>query len=190
MEEDHDPDPAAAQRPDLIGRDFAIDPAQPAALSQPRHLRSNPRHHPPTGSVNQPHINPVRRTGSTPMFSAATREIDILAYAGLFLAENGGLIDLLRQKAESGVRVRIALDNPDGASVAQRGTEEEIGSALASKIRNALILYRPILRLPAVELRLHDTVLYNSMYRADNQLLVNQHVLGIPAAQAPVFHFA
>jgi len=30
-------------------------------------------------------------------------------------------------------------------------------------------------------------VLYNSIYRADDQLLVNQHTYGILAAQAPVF---
>ena len=38
-----------------------------------------------------------------------------------------------------------------------------------------------------IEIRLHRTVLYNSIYRADDQLLVNQHTYGIPAAQAPVF---
>ena len=30
-------------------------------------------------------------------------------------------------------------------------------------------------------------MLYNSIYRADERLLVNQHTYGIPAAQAPVF---
>jgi hypothetical protein len=38
-----------------------------------------------------------------------------------------------------------------------------------------------------VEIRLHQTVLYNSIYRADDQLFVNQHAYGIPAAHAPVF---
>jgi hypothetical protein len=38
-----------------------------------------------------------------------------------------------------------------------------------------------------IEIRLHRTVLYNSIYRGDEQLLVNQHTYGIPAAQAPVF---
>ena len=38
-----------------------------------------------------------------------------------------------------------------------------------------------------IEIWLHRTVLYNSIYRADDQLLVNQHTYGIPAAQAPVF---
>jgi hypothetical protein len=36
-----------------------------------------------------------------------------------------------------------------------------------------------------IEIRLHRTVLYNSIYRDDEQLLVNQHTYGIPAAQAP-----
>jgi hypothetical protein len=38
-------------------------------------------------------------------------------------------------------------------------------------------------------MRLHDTVLYNSLYRADNQLFVNQHTYGLPAAHSPVFCF-
>ncbi|TDD44209.1 hypothetical protein E1286_27655 [Nonomuraea terrae] len=39
-----------------------------------------------------------------------------------------------------------------------------------------------------VEIRLHQTVLYNSIYRADAELLVNTHAYGTPAAQAPVVH--
>ena len=38
-----------------------------------------------------------------------------------------------------------------------------------------------------MELRLHGTVLYNSIYRADDQLLVNPHVYGVMANNAPVF---
>jgi hypothetical protein len=30
-------------------------------------------------------------------------------------------------------------------------------------------------------------VLYNSIYRADDQLLVNQHSYGVPAARSPIF---
>jgi hypothetical protein len=41
--------------------------------------------------------------------------------------------------------------------------------------------------LQNIEIRLHGTVLYNSISRADGQLLVNQHTYGVPAAQAPVF---
>ena len=49
------------------------------------------------------------------------------------------------------------------------------------------MLYRPLGTVENVEIRLHRTVLYNSIYRADDQVFVNQHTYGIPAAQAPVF---
>ena len=58
---------------------------------------------------------------------------------------------------------------------------------MPAKIRNALTLYRPLATVENIEIRLHQTVLYNSIYCADNQLMVNQHTYGIPAAQAPVF---
>jgi hypothetical protein len=62
-----------------------------------------------------------------------------------------------------------------------------IGDAMAARIRNALTLYRPLGAVENVEIRLHRTVPYNSIYGADGQLVVNQHTYGIPAAQAPVF---
>ena len=83
--------------------------------------------------------------------------------------------------------VRIALGDPEGPHAAERGEEEGIGDAMAAKIRNALTLYRPLAKVQNVEIRLHRTVLYNSIYRADGQFMVNQHTYGIPAAQAPVF---
>lgn len=51
-------------------------------------------------------------------------------------------------------------------------------------VDTALTLYRP---LSNAEIKLHQVVLYNSIYRADDQLLVNQHAYGIPAAHSPVF---
>jgi hypothetical protein len=121
-------------------------------------------------------------------FEAAKSEIGILAYSALFLAEDARIVRLLREKADT-VSIRIALGAPDGTNVVERGAEEEIGEAMAAKIRNALALLAPLMEHDGVELRLHDTVLYNSMYRADDQLLVNQHAYGIPAAQSPVYHY-
>jgi hypothetical protein len=39
-----------------------------------------------------------------------------------------------------------------------------------------------------VQIRLHSTVLYNSLYRGDDEMLINQHIHGIAAAYAPVLH--
>ena len=63
-----------------------------------------------------------------------------------------------------------------------------VSDAMAAKIRNALALYRPLRQVVGVEFRLHRTVLYNSIYRADDQVLVNTHVFGLAAAQAPAWH--
>jgi hypothetical protein len=108
----------------------------------------------------------------------------------LFLAEDTGIQRLLEEKARAGVRVRVRvlLGEPDGSAIAQRGEEEGIGDAIGAKARNAIALYRPLRQIDGVEFRLHDTILYNSIYRADDELLVNTHVYGNAASNAPVFH--
>jgi hypothetical protein len=123
------------------------------------------------------------------LFESADHEIDILAYSALFLAEDAGLLGILADKTACGVKVRLALGDPDSDCMAERGHEEGIGDAMAAKVRNALTLFRPLLACETIEVRLHQTVLYNSLYRADGQLFVNQHAYGIPAAHAPVFCF-
>ena len=66
------------------------------------------------------------------------------------------------------------------------GTEDD--TATLNKIRNALVLYRELRQADGAEFRFHTTILYNSIYRADDQLLVNTHVYGMTAARAPVWH--
>jgi phosphatidylserine/phosphatidylglycerophosphate/cardiolipin synthase-like enzyme len=124
------------------------------------------------------------------LFKSAEREIAIAAYSALFLAEDAGILRILADKGRAGVTVRIALGDPNGPNAAERGEEEGIGDAIAAKIRNALTLYRPLGAVANIEIRLHRPVLYNSIYRADSQLLVNRHTYGIPAAQAPVFYLS
>ena len=135
-----------------------------------------------------PHRWAIPREVWKRFFESAEHEISVLAYSALFLAEDAGILAIIADKARSGVRVRLALGEPDSACVAQRGQEEGIGDAMPAKVRNALTLYRAALKVENVEIRLHNTVLYNSLYRADDQLFVNQHAYGLPAAHAPVYY--
>jgi phosphatidylserine/phosphatidylglycerophosphate/cardiolipin synthase-like enzyme len=89
-----------------------------------------------------PHRWAIPRDVWRRFFESAEREIGVLAYSALFLVEDAGLLAVLADKASRGVRVRIALGDPDSACVAQRGQEEGIGDAMAAKVRNALTLYR------------------------------------------------
>ncbi|MET8048775.1 helix-turn-helix transcriptional regulator [Streptosporangium sp. NPDC005286] len=122
------------------------------------------------------------------LFSAAQQEIGVLVYSGIFIAQDTGIMRLFAEKAEAGVRVRILLGDPDCAEVAQRGADEGVNDGMAAQIRTALFLYRSLRQLDGVEVRLHDTILYNSIYRGDDQLLVNTHVYGRHAYDAPVMH--
>lgn len=134
-----------------------------------------------------PHRWAIPREVWARFFESAEHEIGILAYSALFLAEDAGILAILADKGRSGVRVRIALGDPDSPHVARRGEEEGIGDAMAAKIRNALTLFGPLGAVGNVAIRLHRAVLYNSIFQADEELLANQHVYGTPAAHAPVF---
>lgn len=136
-----------------------------------------------------------RRSMLTPddwirLFSKAAAFIDVLAYAGLFLPEQlPNAVELIKDKAADGVRVRLLLGDPSSAAVSVRGIEESIGDAVATKVRNALSLLRkPLAKAPNVAVRLHGMTLYTSIYRSDDEMISNPHVVGLPAAQAPALH--
>src|ERR1700691_5862607 len=134
-----------------------------------------------------PHRWAIPRDVWTRFFESAEHEIGVLAYSALFLAEDAGLLGIIEERARNGVSVRLALGDPNSHHVSLRGHEEGIGDAMPAKIRNALTLYQRISQSKNVTIRLHQTILYNSIYRADGQLMVNQHTYGEPAAHAPVF---
>ena len=121
-------------------------------------------------------------------FARATAEIGVLVHAGGFLAENARFHRLLRDKGESGVRVRMLLGDSDSPEIALRGKEEQLGEGVAYKVRNALAAYRPVIGRPGIEFRLHRSSLHNSLYRADDEWLVNTQVCGVSAPQTPVLH--
>jgi transcriptional regulator with XRE-family HTH domain len=133
-----------------------------------------------------PHCSAVPREVWMRFFGSARREIGILAYSALFLAQDRSLLRLLVEKGHAGVNIRIALRDPESLDAARRG-EEDMEDATPAKIREALTLFRPTAEPENVEIRLHRAVLYNSIYRADDRLIVNQHAYGIPAAHASAF---
>jgi hypothetical protein len=98
-----------------------------------------------------PHRWAIPRDVWKRFFASAEHEIGVLAYGALFLAEDAGLLGILADRASRGVRVRIALGDPDSPSVALRGKEEGIGDAVPAKVRNAIRLFRPLLASGNVE---------------------------------------
>ncbi|MGI9098562.1 MAG: helix-turn-helix domain-containing protein [Solirubrobacteraceae bacterium] len=123
------------------------------------------------------------------LLESARTEIDVLVYAGLFLPDGrADLPALLRRKGEQGVQVRLLYGDPGCDEVALRGSDEGIGDGMAARIRLAVCSMRPVFDVAGVEARSHGTTLYNSIYRFDDELLVNAHAYGVGAPQSPVLH--
>ena len=119
----------------------------------------------------------------------AKKQIDLFANASLFLPEdNPESIDLIRHKAEGGIPVRILLGDPNSPAAELRGREERLYDGLIGRIRMALAYYRPLAAAEGVTFHLHRTALYNSIFRYDDQMLVNQHIYGIYGYIAPILH--
>jgi transcriptional regulator with XRE-family HTH domain len=136
-----------------------------------------------------PNRNAITRDVWERLLDQATARIDVLVYVGMFLTENPAFPPTLRTKGAAGARVRLLLGDPDGREVQRRSIDEGIGKdAIPAKIRNVLAYFRQLDEAQGVELRCHDTTLYNSIYRYDDEMIVNPHVYGIPAPHAPALH--
>ena len=68
------------------------------------------------------------------------------------------------------------LDGPRGAS------------ASAASVGEALAIYAPLHDKGEVEIRLHEGVVYNSIYYSDDQMLVSHQVDGVPVKSVPTLH--
>lgn len=134
-----------------------------------------------------PRRNDVPRHLWTELLRQAERNVDYLAYAGLFLTEeHADWIPTLRARAEAGARVRILVGDRRGKQLAYRDAEEKIGGGVTGRAAAVLSYYRSLAGVAAI--RLHDTPLYNSIYRFDDEMIVNSHVYGLFAAHTPTMH--
>ena len=125
----------------------------------------------------------------TELLRGSERNVDLLAYAGLFLTEeHPDWIPTLIAKANAGVRIRLLLGDRKGEQLRHRDSEHRIGGGVTGRTE-AVHRYYSDNMPPSVEIRLHNTPLYNSIYRFDNDLLINTHVYGILAAYTPTMHF-
>jgi hypothetical protein len=100
------------------------------------------------------------------IYARAEKHLDVLVYSGLFLSEDPVFHDLLKAKVAGTTQVRILLGDPGCEAVRQRGIDEG-HRIMDGKIRNALLNYRPLFEShPDIGFRLHDSTLYNSIYRS------------------------
>ncbi|MCP2166296.1 DUF5919 domain-containing protein [Goodfellowiella coeruleoviolacea] len=123
------------------------------------------------------------------LIGQAAERVEVLAHAALFLVERPTFIKDLAEKGRNGARIRLLFGDPASREVARRSDEEGLGKGtLGARIRNALAFYRPLVDVAGVDMRFHKTTLYNSMFRFDDEMIVNTHVYGCQGAHAPALH--
>jgi transcriptional regulator with XRE-family HTH domain len=122
------------------------------------------------------------------LLHGARAHLDVLTYAATFLCEQHDFADLLRAKSAAGVRCRILIGDEAKPAIQQRAVEEGTSGGLEGRIQLNRRYLAEVAGLPGVEVRSHGTTLYNSLYRSDEDLLVNTHVYGALAAHSPVLH--
>jgi len=123
------------------------------------------------------------------LMAEAQERIDVLVFSGTFYSQAQPRVGgTLAAAANRGVEVRLCFGNPGSEAVAIRDREEGIGDTLAAKVRSALTYYRPLTERAGCTVRLHATTLYASLFRYDDEILVNPHAYGEPASANPTLH--
>ncbi|WP_328522906.1 helix-turn-helix domain-containing protein [Kribbella sp. NBC_00359] len=144
---------------------------------------------PPEFAAAYPRRDLITHEAWLSMFAGALFEIDVLAYSAGFLIGDSRFLEILADKGKHGLRVAVALGDPNRLDMTRAGSEEDDEEALSDSMADAITRVRPLTASGRVELRLHDVLLYNSIYRVDNQVLVNQHLYGIASVRTPIYHF-
>lgn len=123
------------------------------------------------------------------LLERAGTSLDLLGYAMLFFPEqHPDLPELVTEKCAQGMRVRIALADPDCDEVAARDGLEQLGGTLPGRIRSTVGHLVSVLNNPGVELRYHRLPLYNAVYRFDDQMLVTPYLYELHGFQHPLLH--
>jgi transcriptional regulator with XRE-family HTH domain len=152
-------------------------------------LRKDPR---PTAESELIHLYPSRSAIGGPtwesLIDGAREQMDVLVFSGAFLVEQYNLVPIVRLKAAQGVRFRLLVGDETQPAVIQRAEDEGTPGGLEGRIQLMRRYLADVADLDNVQVRTHGTILYNSLYRFDDQLLVNGHAHGALAGQNPVMH--
>ncbi|MQA94947.1 MAG: XRE family transcriptional regulator [Streptosporangiales bacterium] len=116
----------------------------------------------------------------------ARERIDVLAYTGHWLWECDPRLP--SSITEHHVQVRVALIDPDCDHVDERDALEQLGGTFRGRVKDALGRGQHIWRLPTVQLGLHRSHLYNTIVRADDQMIVTPYMIRRRGYEHPALH--
>ena len=119
----------------------------------------------------------------------ATAHVDVLAYSAMWLWDTVPRFrERLLERVATGVAVRICLGDPKSDAVRIRGEEEGSGDGMESRCKIAIGYAKAGLGANAGVVRISGATLYSSIFRFDDELLVNTHFWGNAASDSPLLH--
>jgi transcriptional regulator with XRE-family HTH domain len=146
----------------------------------------------PTRESELVHLYPTRSAVPFDVWSSlihgAQSSVDVLVFSGQFLVEQHNLLPVIREREAKGVHFRLAVGDHTSAAVIQRAQEEGTTGGLEGRVQMMRRYLHEVAHLDGVEVRTHGTILYNSIYRFDDEALINGHAYGSLAGQNPVLH--
>lgn len=122
------------------------------------------------------------------LLARTQQRLEVLVYSGGFLVEAYGVARDIARISHAGGQIRMLLGDSTSDEVARRAAGEGLPT-LPARAASTLDYLAEVSGLPGVEVRLHSTPLYVSIYRFDDEALVNPHTHGIGAKDSPVFHY-
>jgi transcriptional regulator with XRE-family HTH domain len=134
-----------------------------------------------------PHRDTVPREAWLRLFRSARHEIGILDEIEAPLAADQLIVAALAERARAGVKMRVCLHVADESS-SRQGGQSLGGRNAAASVREAVAVYAPLSEKGEVEIRLHQGVVYDSIYYSDDELLVSHQVYGVPVTSVPTLH--
>jgi transcriptional regulator with XRE-family HTH domain len=131
-----------------------------------------------------PHLGGIPTEVWLRLFGRAQRDISLLDHCELSATRDREILTTLAERARAGVTIQICLAGSDMPGL----SPEQRTSAPTSDASSALGRYAPLRATGDVAIRLPRGVLYNFIYRADDELVVAQRAHGIPVGQVPALH--
>jgi len=122
----------------------------------------------------------------------AQEQIWLLDFTLIDILATPGIPDLLAAKAGAGCEVRLLISYATRARLAEDTAIDEPypddEPQAVYDIARARGQLEPLLSLPGIEARKFAAMRFNTIIRADEQMLVTLHLWGTPAGQAPLLH--
>lgn len=126
------------------------------------------------------------------LISGAERAVDVTAGSGLLPLEmNPDIGRIFASRPDLVVRVCLRAPDPDDVHLQWNDETEGMGGTLAGRISQALTMWQQNLAgVNNAQIRTYSGPMLYSIFRFDDQMILNTHLYGVRGIHAPAWHLS